>query len=320
MERRRFLSLTPFALGLSGLVPFLGGCRQDDPLRVSYHPWIGYETLYLAERFHWLPEGATLTRRRSASESLEALQKHQADAAALTLDEVIRARQRGMDLVVVMVFNVSAGADALVTHHSIKRLEDLEGRRIGAEASAVGAMLLDRVLEKAGLTREQVTVVDLPANRHLAAWETGEVDAVVSYEPVVAQLRRAGAVLMVDSRDFPDTIFDVLAVRRDCIPHVEDTLVGLVDAHFRALEHLRFNRQDALYRIADVESVTPADARRALGGVLLPDRRANQRYLSPGSRLIMAAGELQRRLGDGSDIDNGWFTDAFLPRTHARVS
>ncbi|WP_410473798.1 ABC transporter substrate-binding protein [Guyparkeria sp. TX1] len=319
MDRRRFLTLAPLALGVSGMLPFLGGCRQDDPLRVSYHPWIGYETLYLAERFNWLPDAARLTRRQSASESLAALQKHEADAAALTLDEVIRARLQGMDLVVVMVFNVSAGADALVVHESIKRLEQLEGKRIGAEGSAVGAMLLDRVLEKAELTREQVTVVDVPADRHLAAWEAGEVDAVVSYEPTVSQLRRAGAVLMADSRDFPDTIFDVLAVRRDCIEHVEHTLLGLVDAHFRALEHLRFNRQDALYRIADVESVTPADARRALGGVLLPDRRANQRYLSPGSRLTVAAAELERRLGAGNGLGNGWYSDAFLPRSHARA-
>lgn len=319
MDRRRFLTLTPAAIGVAGVLPFLGGCRPDDPLRVSYHPWIGYETLYLAERFGWLPEGVMLTRRQSASESLAALQKHEAGAAALTLDEVVRARKRGMNLVVVMVFNVSAGADALVVHESIKRLEQLEGRRIGAESSAVGAMLLDQALEKAGLTRERVTVVDVPIDRHLAAWENGELDAVVSYEPTVTQLRRAGAVPMVDSRDFPDTIFDVLAVRRDCLDNVEDSLIRLVDAHFRALEHLRFNRQDALYRIAAVESVSPEDARRALGGVLLPDRRANQRYLRPGSRLRAAADELERRLDADQEVNKSWFTDAFLPRRHARV-
>ncbi|TKA89735.1 nitrate ABC transporter substrate-binding protein [Guyparkeria sp. SB14A] len=319
MDRRRFLALTPLALGVSGMIPFLGGCRQDDPLRVSYHPWVGYETLYLAERFAWLPEAATLTRRQSASESLAALQKHEADAAALTLDEVIRARVQGMDLVVVMVFNVSAGADALVVNESIKRLEQLEGKRIGAEGSAVGAMLLDRVLEKAGLGREQVTVVDLPIDSHVAAWEAGDVEALVSYEPTVARLRRLGAVRMADSRDFPDTIFDVFAVRRDCIDHVEHTLLGLIDAHFRALEHLRFNRQDALYRIADVESVSPDDVRQALGGVLLPDRRANQRYLSAGSRLTVAAAELQRRIGTSGGLQGDWFTDAFLPRRHARA-
>lgn len=319
MDRRHFCTLAPLALGVTGVLPFLGGCRRDDPLRVSYHPWIGYETFYLAQSFGWLPEQASLARRASASESLAALQENEADAAALTLDEVIRSRLQGMDLVVLMVFNVSAGADALVAHESIKRLEQLEGKRIGAEESAVGAMLLDRILEKAGLVREQVNIVDLPIDRHVVAWEAGDVDALVSYEPTVARLRRLGAVRLADSRDFPDTIFDVLAVRRDCIEHVEHTLLGLIDAHFRALEHLRFNRQDALYRIADVESVSPADARRALGGVLLPDRRANQRYLSAASRLKVAADELERRLGGVSGLDNGWFTDAFLPTEHARA-
>ncbi|MFW6021419.1 MAG: ABC transporter substrate-binding protein [Guyparkeria sp.] len=319
MDRRRFLTMTSLAIGGPGLTFLLGGCRQDDPLRVSYHPWIGYETLYLAERFNWLPEAVTLTRRESASSSLAALRDDKTDVAALTLDEVIRARLDGLDLVVVMVFNVSAGADALVVHDSIKHLGQLEGKRIGAEASAVGEMLLDRVLEKAGLTREDVIVVDVPIDRHLPAWKSGEVDALVSYEPTVSRLRQLGGVRLVDSRDFPDTIFDVLAVRRDAMENAERTLFGLVESHFRALDHVRSNRQDALYRIADVESVRPEEARRALGGVLLPDRRANRRYLGSGSRLMDAADEILRRLGGGDGMEKEWYTDAFLPRVSAHA-
>ncbi|MFW6323403.1 MAG: hypothetical protein ACOC02_07245 [Guyparkeria sp.] len=50
-------------------------------------------------------------------------------------------------------------------------------------------MLLDRVLEKAGLIREDVIVVDVAVDRHIPAWESGEVDALVSYEPTVSRLR-----------------------------------------------------------------------------------------------------------------------------------
>ncbi|MFW6323404.1 MAG: hypothetical protein ACOC02_07250 [Guyparkeria sp.] len=124
---------------------------------------------------------------------------------------------------------------------------------------------------------------------------------------------------LVDSRDFPDTIFDVLAVRRDAMENAERTLFGLVDSHFRALDHVRSNRQDALYRIADVEAISPEDARRAFGGVLLPDRRANRRYLGSGSRLMVAADEIERRLGGGDGMDKDWFTDAFLPRVGAHA-
>ncbi len=312
MDRRRFLNLSSLALGASVVTPLIAGCRRGDPLRLSYHPWVGYETLYLAERFGWLPESVSLTRRRSASESLSALQADEADAAALTLDEVIRARLAGSDLVVAMVFNVSAGADAVVVHESIQRIDQLRGKRIAVETSAVGSVLLDHVLERGGLDRIEVSVVDVPADRHLAVWEAGEVDAVVTYEPALASLLDAGAVRFIDSRDFPDLIFDTLAVRSSRLGDVKHVLPGLIDAHFSALEHLSFNRQDALYRIADVQGVTTEDVRRALAGVQLPDRRANHRYLEPGSRLIEAANGLNRRFG-GDELGTDWFTDEFLP-------
>ncbi|MGM0517907.1 MAG: ABC transporter substrate-binding protein [Pseudomonadota bacterium] len=308
MDRRRFLFSSTLAVA-----PLLVGCRQDGPLQVSYHPWIGYETFCLADQFRWLPAGVSLTRRNSALESLDALRTDRADGAALTLDEVIRARGQGLDLVVVLVFNVSSGADVLMAAPSITDTPDLAGRRIGVESSAVGGMLLDRILEEAGLGRDDVTVVDLAADRHVKAWRDGRVDAMVSYEPVASRLEQTGARRLRDSRDYPDTIFDVLAVRRDRIDGARQTLGGLIAAHFRALEHLRLSRQDAIYRISEVEAIAPEAVRQALGGVLMPGLRANARYLSPGSRLTTAASELRQRLRIDGGPGDDWYTDTYLP-------
>lgn len=291
MDRRRFLTL-----GSLAVLPFVGACGENGPLRVSYHPWIGYETLYLAQEFDWLPPQATLTRRESASDSLSALRELRADAAALTLDEVIRAREGGLDLAVVLVFDVSAGADVLLAREGIDYIGDLKGQRVGVESSAVGAMLLDRFLEAAELTRADVTLVDLPPNRQLSAWEAGRIDAVVTYEPLASRIEAAGGARLIDSRAFPDTVFDVLAVRRDRLDNCRGTVRELIAAHFRALDHLRLNRQDAIYRIGHVQRLRPESVRRALGGILLPDRAANERYLSNDSGLVAAARELHERL------------------------
>jgi len=278
------------------MVPFVGACRENGPLRVSYHPWIGYETLYLAQQFDWLPSRVTLTRRNSSSESLEALRELRADAAALTLDEVIRAREDGLDLVVVLVFDVSAGADVVMAREEIADINELRGKRIGVESSAVGAMLLDRVLDAAGMTRPDVTVVDLSPDRQLVAWQEGRIDAAVTYEPTASRIEAAGGFRLIDSRAFPDTVFDVLAVRRDRLESCRGTLRELADAHFRALDHLRLNRQDAVYRIGHVQRISPATVRRALGGILLPDRASNERYLARESGLVAAARELHERV------------------------
>lgn len=51
----------------------LAGCRPLPALAVGIHPWPGYEPLYLAEHFGWLPERVALHDSVSAGASLAAL-------------------------------------------------------------------------------------------------------------------------------------------------------------------------------------------------------------------------------------------------------
>lgn len=96
------------ALALGLILP---GCGQSAPLKVAAHVWPGYELMFLAKEQGWLdPERVELVSTPFASSSLEALISGQVDAAAVTLDEVLSARDRGLPLTVVLVFNVSAGS------------------------------------------------------------------------------------------------------------------------------------------------------------------------------------------------------------------
>ncbi|MFI9651374.1 ABC transporter substrate-binding protein [Guyparkeria halopsychrophila] len=315
MQRRRFLMFAP----LAGAT-LLGGCvAREQTIRVAYHPWIGYETLMLASQFDWLPPTVSLSRLGSASLSLDALQRGEVDAVAQTLDEVIRARRGGLDLVVVMVFNVSSGGDALLVDEGIDSLDDLAGKRIGVERTGVGELLLERVLDRAGLGWDDVTIVDRSANQHLSAWQDGEVDVVVTYEPIASRLRAAGAKRLIDSRDFPDLIFDVLAVRRDRLDGVNRVLTDVIRAHFRGLHHLRTNRQDSLYRIADAQQIDEQAVTRSIAGVLLPRLEANRGYLTPDSRLFDAIRALYPRLSNGGEPPSiaaieDWVSADYLPR------
>ncbi|MCL7744009.1 ABC transporter substrate-binding protein [Guyparkeria hydrothermalis] len=315
MQRRTFLISAPLAVAT-----FVGGCRaREQPIRLAYHPWVGYETLLLGSQFRWLPPTVSLKRLGSASQSLAALRRGEVDGAALTLDEVIRARLGGMDLVVVMVFDVSAGGDALLVGPGIDSPEDLAGKRIGVELGGVGEMLLDRVLARAGLDWGDVTIVNRSVDQHLNAWREDELDAVVSYEPVASRLRAAGARQLIDSRDFPDLIFDVLAIRRERLDAVDRVLTDVIRAHFRGLHHLQTNLQDAVYRIADAHQVSERAVSRSIGGVLLPGLESNRRYLSHESRLIDAIRTLYPRLSNGdeppsvSEVET-WVTSDYLPR------
>ncbi|WP_372719219.1 ABC transporter substrate-binding protein [Immundisolibacter sp.] len=262
---------------------WLAACVPAKPLSVGVHPWIGYESFYLAGEFGWLPPGVAFQQEGAARDSLAALKAGTLDAATLTLDEVVRARAGGLRLTVVLVLDVSSGVDMVLAQPGITRLANLAGKRIGVERSAMGALVLKYSLMEAGLAADAVTVVELSPDQQLAAWRERRVDAVVTYGPNAALLLREGAVKLLDSRKMPANRFGVLAVRHDRLPGREDALRALLGAHFRALEHLRNNRPDAVYRIAAHQGIRASEVVRAMAGVSLPDLAGNRHYLAPGS-------------------------------------
>lgn len=288
MNRRQFLQLSVAALSALGLA----GCSKSAPLRTGIHPWIGYEPLYLAEEFGWLPDSVRLVKHSAASDSMAGLLAGELDAAALTLDEALRVYAEGVPLRVVTVTNVSVGADVLVVKPSITSLAGLRGRPIAVELGGVSGIMLFSVLERAGLSTDQVSLVDLPVNRHLSAWQNGDIEASVCYEPTASVLEQAGGTRLFDSSHVPDTIFDTLIVTEAAARRKPGSVRDLVYGYFRGQHHLVRSMHDALYRVATRQGITPDSVRRSLATVMLPELAANQRYLAHHGRIEVVAKRL----------------------------
>jgi NitT/TauT family transport system substrate-binding protein len=184
---------------------FLASCSTNQqPLKVASHVWPGYEFMFLGRELDLLDSSlVSLVETKSASESLQLLESSSVDAAALTLDEVMRAISEGVDLVVVLVFNISAGADVLLGNSQIQDISQLKNKKIGVETGAVGAIMLSQVLEKCGCDNSEVKIIDISSDKHLKAWEDGQVDAVITYEPVYSQLMEKGANKLFSSKEIP---------------------------------------------------------------------------------------------------------------------
>lgn len=319
MQRRAFLlRLAALAAGAAGAG---SGCNPDVPLAVGIHPWPGYEPFYIARAFGWLPDYVRLREGGTASDSVAAMKAGELDAAALTLDEVLAVRASGLALTVVLVFDVSVGADAVMARGDIEQPADVAGRRIAVERGAVGELVLDKLLAAAGLTEADVTVLDIAPDDQLEAWRRGEIDVAIGYEPVTRLLEREGARRLFDSRQFPGVIFDVLAVRSDRLSVRRSQLDALLSAHFRALDHLRVNRDDALRRIAAWRGLSLEETERSFAGLNLPDLAGNRAYLDvTGARGILKSARelnvLMLRAGRLSVADDliGLIDPSCLPR------
>ena len=175
--------------------------------------------------------------------------------------------------------------------------------------------MLNAALANAGLRTTDITVVPLPLDEHLTAWRESQVDALVTFDPVLQVLRGEGAPVLFDSSAIPGEIVDVLVARTDALDCCTQRISQLLAAQERALAHLRAQREDALRRMAPRLGLTPTEMDAAFSGIELPDAAANRTLMSgTDSRLAASAqrmalgmleqGLLQRRVDTTHLIDD----------------
>jgi len=278
-----------------------GGCTgpAEPPLRVGTNVWPGYETLYLARHLGLIDEiDVRLVELPSATEVMRAMRAGLLDGATLTLDETLSLVAAGLDLDIVAVMDFSDGGDALVARVGIDGLSDLAGRRIGVERTAVGALMLDAVLERAGLTPDDVRQVYLSVDEHEAAYRNGDVDAVVTFEPVLSRLVDIGAVPLFDSAEVPGRIVDVLVFRDGIVASRADDVRAVVAGHFAALSRLEADPEGLMPVMSQRTELPPPDFADALDGLAFPSAETSCELIDAAGRLaanIEAVAETMRR-------------------------
>lgn len=286
----------------------LAGCtRPQEPLRIGAQPFPGYELIFLARALGLLAErDARLIETPSASANLRALGVNMLEGAALTLDEVLGAREQGMALSVVCVLDVSHGADALLAQAGIDGAPGaLRGRTVGVEQTATGAVMLDAALRAGGLSPADVKIVHMPIDEHERSFRAGRVDAIVTYEPVKSRLQASGARVLFDSTRIPGRIMDVLALRQSVLDPQAEQVRRLVQAHFAGRAAWLAEPARHAEQLARRLQLQPAQVGDAFAGLQLPDRRANlEVFADAAARLreqasslgavMMTAGLLQR--------------------------
>lgn len=299
----------------------VGACSGEQPMVIAGHPWPGYEPFFLADSLGLQPKGVRLHESATVMETLDIMRRGLAEGAMLTLNEVLLLRDEGIDLEIVLVFDVSRGADMLLVRQGLKTLGALKGHHLGVEQGALGAVMLSLVLEKAGLRRTDVSVREIPFERQEDAWRLKEVDALITYEPVAGRLQQQGARQLLSTRHFPDTIFDVLAVIRQSASAHVGHLRASIQAYFQALDYLRQNPWDAAYRQAPRLKVSAQEMIDSLRGLQQPDLISNRRYLTGDtSPLLKAASVLSPILQEAGVIQrpartHDLITSAYLPRS-----
>jgi len=301
------------ALAFIPLLLSLTGCMREPEtaLRIGTNVWIGSEPLYLARELGHLDPGAVqLVEYPSASEVLRAFRNQAIDGMVISLDELFGLAVDGLQPRIILVVDVSHGADVIVGRRGMQTMHDLKGKSVAVESSALGAFVLSRALALNGMQATDVNVVHLESNEQPSAFEKGQVDGAVTFDPYRAQFLRAGAKTLFDSTRIPGEIVDVLAVRATVVDKEPNALQSLLAGWFDAIDYMKSEPKDAARRMGIRQQTTGEQFLAAQQGLHVPSREENltmlggdKPELAVTGRRLMALMVDAKLLRSGLDIE-----------------
>lgn len=234
---------------------------SDRPVVLGYSSWAGWWPWAIAEA-----EGIFAANGLNVQlkwfdgylESLQAFSAGQLDANCQTLNDTIAFAPNSINgQVVVLVNDNSAGNDKIIVAENINTIQDLKGKKVAVEEGLVDDFLLSLALEKNGMSRKDIQVVNLETGAAAAAFAAGQVDAVGAFPPFwFTALKRKGSKELLSSAEFPGAIPDLLVVSQKLVNERPEVVQGLVKTWFDIREFMQKNPEKADAIMAKRANVT----------------------------------------------------------------
>lgn len=212
------------------------------PLKIGYSDWPGwvaweialekqmFKKAGVAVEFEWFDYVA----------SMDAFAAGQLDAVPMTNGDTLVTGSTGAKSVMILVNDYSNGNDMIVAKPGIKSVKALKGKKIGVEVGFVSHLMLLNALEKAGMKETDVELVNVPTNETPQVLASGDVDAIVAWQPSSGQALELvpGSKAISTSADEPGLIYDVLAVSPTSLKARKDDWAKVVKVWYQAVDFL----------------------------------------------------------------------------------
>lgn len=136
-----------------------------------------------------------VTQLNDYVESINQYTAGQFDGCTMTnMDALTIPAAGGVDSTALIVGDFSNGNDGIVLKGEKKTLGDLKGMDVNLVELSVSHYLLARGLERAGLSEKDLKVVNTSDADLVAAFATDDVQAVATWNPLLAEIDRKSLV------------------------------------------------------------------------------------------------------------------------------
>ena len=268
------------------------------PIRVGINPWPGYEFLFLAEKKGFFKEEGIevkLVNFSSLEDVMSAFQRNQLDVMCSSFIEVLKAYDNtGVVGKIFYVPDYSSGADVIISNKA-KSLKELKGKTIAYEPNTLGAFMLSRAIKHADMQINEINKYGINIVEMESALKSGQVDAVISYEPYASAILRnvEGSKVIFDSSMIPGEIVDTLAAEAKFYKKNKDRLNALSRAFSKAVEYSENHKDEAYAIMAEREGVSVEDFHHAMKSLRILKLSDQKDYLNtPKMHEVLASANM----------------------------
>jgi NitT/TauT family transport system substrate-binding protein len=263
----------------------LGGCqaqRGSRVYRIGLGPWVGFGPFYLAKEKGFFQEAGLqvdLIVLTGLAERNSALKAGRIDALAAPVDYFVLSAGNNLETKVVMAVDESAGGDGIVARSSIRKVDDLRGKRLAFQRGLPSEFFLRALLRQSGLALDQLETVDMETAQAGAAFISGKIDAAVVWEPWLTKASQEGnGHVLASTREHPDLIVDCLAFNQSIVSGHPNDVQGIVNALLKAVQYWKGQPGEANRIMAPPFQVNSERYAEILKGLRFADLERNRRY------------------------------------------
>jgi NitT/TauT family transport system substrate-binding protein len=165
----------------------------------------------------------------------------------------------GVDSTALIIGDFSNGNDGIVGKEGIT-LAGLAGKTINLVELSVSHYLLARALDSVSLAERDLTVVNTSDADMVAAFNTPDVEVVVTWNPLLTVVREVpGTVSLYDSGDIPGEIIDMMVVNTDVLNENPKFGKALIGAWYETMSIMSQNDDTGIAARTDMGDASGTD-------------------------------------------------------------
>jgi NitT/TauT family transport system substrate-binding protein len=245
---------------------------QAEPLKIGYSDWPGWVAWEVAIEKKWFAEAGVEVKFEwfDYVASMDAFAAGKLDAVTMTNGDTLVTGATGAKGVMIIINDYSNGNDMVIASPDVNSVAELKDKKIGVEVGFVSHLLLLNGLEKNGLTESDVTLVNVPTNETPQVLASGDVDAIVAWQPNSGQALNQvpGSRAVYSSADEPGLIYDVLAVSPTSLAKRKDDWSKVIDVWYKVVDYILdpATEADALAIMSARVGISPEEYKPFLKG------------------------------------------------------